>query len=77
MGDSRFGFCKTNQNLVPRAVFQEIKEDTSSPEGHFQQSCEVVDGPRVPEVAELVGDANERVPQLLCSPERADHIMLK
>ena len=72
MGDHGSGVCETNSDLVSGAVFPEIKEDIGSPEGHVQQSCEVVDGPRVPEVTELqgglIGDADERVPLLLAPP---------
>ena len=72
MGDHGSGVCKTNSDLVSRAVFPEIKEDIGSPEGHVQQSCEMVDGPPIPEVAELqgglVGDADECVPLLLAPP---------
>ena len=53
VSDHGSGVCKTNSDLVSGAVFPEIKEDIGSPEGHVQQSCEVVDGPRVPEVTEL------------------------
>ena len=63
---------EANSDLVSRTVFPEIKEDIGSAEGHVQQSREVVDGPRVPEVAELqgrlVGDADECVPLLLAPP---------
>ena len=72
MGDDGSGVCEANPDLLPRTVFPEIEKDIGSPEGHVQQDSEVVDGPPVPEVAELqgglVGDADECVPLLLAPP---------